>query len=89
MSAPGFRLDLFLTHCVGEVFRSTAETRCGLPLWDGGVKDLTAQKLKEIGVSDKPITLVDFGRLVGILRREDPEVIDVEAVRTNRKRRRP
>lgn len=76
----GVRLDLLLTECVGEVVK-----RCAGPaVWEHGGREVALEKLKELGVTDKPMTLVDAARACGILG-PDPNVIVVE--NPKRKRR--
>lgn len=81
----GLRLDLLLLECVSVVVKSVPN---GATVWDGGGRDLAAAKLKELGVSDQSLTVVDVARAVGILR-PDPNVIDVKPNGQNRKRRVP
>lgn len=81
----GVRLDLLLLECLGQVVKTTIEPRCkGVPLWDSGVRELAAAKLKELGVPDRPVTVVEAARAAGILG-PDPDVIVVP----NRSRRVP
>jgi hypothetical protein len=84
MTQSGFRLDLFLLECVGQVCKMGIEPKLnsmlgtqGLPFWDGCLKEIAEAKLHEMGVSSQPIGPVDFARYAGILG-PDPNVIDVE-----------
>ena len=51
--------------------------------WDAGGRDVAAAKLRELGVSAKPLTLVDVARGVGFLG-PDPDVIEVKPNRGQR-----
>ena len=74
----GVRLDLLLLECLGQVVKSTIEPRCkGVPLWDAGIRDVAAAKLKELGVPDRPVTVVEAARAAGFLG-PDPDVIVVK-----------
>lgn len=80
----GIRLDLILLECVGSLVRTCVEPQCkGLPLWDGGLRDVAAAKLKEMGVPDEPVTFVTMARHAGILE-PDPDVIVVNPRRRRR-----
>lgn len=82
----GVRLDLILLECVGTLVRTCVEPQCkNLPLWDGGLRDVAAAKLKEMGVPDEPVTFVTMARKVGILG-EDPSVIVVNPPKRRRAR---
>ena len=83
---PGARLDLFLLECVGTIVKTTVEPRAGMPLWDGGLKEVAAAKLKEMGVSDQEITVVDLARMMGVLG-PDPAVVVVNPPKKRRARR--
>lgn len=78
----GVRLDLVLLECVGVVARNV-HPNAGL-VWDGGGREVMAEKLKEIGVSSEPLTLVDVARKVGVLG-PDPNVIVVNPAKTKRR----
>lgn len=78
----GVRLDLLMLDCLGQVAVSIAGPRAQM-VWEGVVRDIAAEKLKEIGVPDRPVTAVEAARHVGLLG-PDPNIIDV---RPNRKRR--
>lgn len=85
MSSSGIRLDLLLAECVGEVVKRCVEPRCqNLPIWEGGGREVALAKLKEMGVTDKPLTMVDVARAAGILG-PDPDVIVVNPARTKRR----
>jgi hypothetical protein len=78
----GVRIDLLLLECVGQVVRTCVEPRCkDLPLWDGGLRDVAAAKLKEMGVTDQPLTVVDLARIAGILGPDPNEVVVVNPSR--------
>lgn len=77
------RLGLEVTRLV---FQGLIGDRCPVPLWDGGVKEVAAAKLAELGITDKPTSFVEIARHVGVLG-PDPNVIDVEVVNPRRKRR--
>ena len=80
MNQNGVRLDLLLLECVGQVVRSNARAAA---VWDAGGRDVAAAKLRELGVSAKPLTLLDVARGVGFLG-PDPDVIDVKVNRGRR-----
>lgn len=74
----GIRLDLLLLECVGQVVKTCVEPRCkGMPIWDAGGREIAAAKLKELGVSSEPVTVVDLARTAGFLG-PDPNVIVVK-----------
>lgn len=70
----GVRLDLLLSECVGEVVKRCVPN--GQKIWDAGWRDVAAAKLTEMGVTSKPLTMVDMCRAAGILGR-DPNVIEI------------
>jgi hypothetical protein len=76
MPVEGVRIDLLLLECVGQVIRTTVEPRTGIRLWDGGLRDVMAAKLSEMGISNQPMTLVDLARVAGVLG-PDPNCIEV------------
>lgn len=81
----GVRLDLLLLDCVGTLVKAKVEPHAkGIPLWDGGVRDIAAELLKDWGVTSEPVTIVQVARRVGILRPEEPDVIDVQPNRRKR-----
>jgi len=78
-NSPGVRLDLLLLECLRTVVKTSIEPRCGnVPLWDAGVREIAAAKLKEMGVSSQPVTMVQAARGLGILG-PDPDVVVVKA----------
>jgi len=80
----GVRLDLLILECVGQVVKTCVEPRCkDMPIWDGGLRDVMAEKLKEVGISSEPVTIVHVARAVGILG-PDPDVIVVNPPRKRR-----
>ena len=85
MAAEGVRIDLLLLECVGTLVKGCVEPRAGLPLWDGGLRDVAAAKLREMGVSSEPMTVVDLARVVGVLG-PDPAVVVVNPPKKRRKR---
>ena len=83
--AAGFRIDQFLTASITTVISRLhphAKT-----VMDAGGSDVVAAKLKEMGVTDRPVTLVDACRAAGFLG-PDPSIIDVEVVNRKRTKRR-
>jgi len=83
--AAGFRIDQFLTACVTTVVsRLHPHVKTVI---DAGGDEVIAAKIREMGVPDKPMTLVDVARHAGILG-PDPNVIDVKPVRQNQHKRR-
>lgn len=83
----GVRLDLLLLECVGQLCKTVIEPRCkGVPIWDSGVRDIAAEKLKEWGVPSEPVTVIQAARGLGILG-PDPNVIVIPN-RRNRGRKR-
>lgn len=82
----GVRLDMLLLDCLGSVAVSIGGPRAQM-VWDGVLKDIAAEKLKEAGVPDRPMTAVDAARHLGILG-PDPNLIDVEVVSSPTKKRR-
>lgn len=86
MNESGVRLDLLLLECVGQVVKVCVEPRCkNIPLWDGGMREVALAKLKEMGVPDRPVTVVEVARGLGILG-PDPNVIVVKANKRGSKR---
>lgn len=81
----GVRVDLFLAQCM-EVFACRFHPHIK-SVMDAGGREVLQKKLNEIGVTDREVTLLDAARQVGFIG-PDPNVIDVEPVRVNRKRRR-
>ena len=80
----GFRVDALLLDCAGAVCKAIEPKINGLPIWEAGGRDVLAAKLKEMGVPDKPVSMVDIARGLGILGK-DPEVKE----NPSRKRRVP
>ena len=81
----GIRIDQFLTACVTTVIGGLhphAKT-----ILDTGGRDVIAAKLNEMGVPDRPLTLLDAARHVGILG-PDPNVIDVQVLNPRKSKRR-
>lgn len=76
----GVRLDAVLLSCLDTLVSGNEKASM---LWNAGGREVAREKLKEIGVSSKPVTLVDLARGVGFLG-PDPDVIEVE----NRPKRR-
>jgi len=81
----GFRVDALLLDCLGHVCKAVEPKLNGLPIWEAGGREVAAAKLKEMGVSDQPVTMVQIARGLGILGK------DPDAVKENpsRKRRVP
>lgn len=73
MSNGGVRLDALFLTCLE---RLVCQNEKASMLWQAGGREVAAEKLKEIGVSSQPMTLVDIARGVGFLG-PDPNVIDV------------
>jgi hypothetical protein len=82
--ASGIRIDQFLTACVTTVIGGLHPN--AKMVLDAGGRDVIEAKLREMGVTDKPVTLVDAARAAGILG-PDPNVIDVEVENRPKKRR--
>lgn len=79
----GVRLDLLLLSCVeGLVSRNEKAAM----IWQAGGREVVGEKIKEIGVTSKPLTLVDVARGVGFLG-PDPNVIEIENKPKRKKRR--
>ena len=70
----GFRIDEFLTVCVSSVI-SRIHPHAATVMEAGG-RELVAAKIRELGVPDRPVTIVDAARHVGFLG-PDPNVIVV------------
>ena len=84
----GVRLDLLLTDCVGHLVKTVIEPRCNnIPMWDGGLRDIVGEKLKEMGVPSSPVTVIDAARYAGILGK-DPNVVEVEILNKGKHRKR-
>jgi hypothetical protein len=81
----GIRIDQFLTACVTTVIGGMHPH--AKAVLDAGGREVIEAKLREIGVTDKPVTLVDAARYAGILG-PDPNVIDVQVVNPRRSKRR-
>ena len=82
----GVRIDVLLLDCLGEVAVSMGGPRAQM-VWEGVLRDIAAEKLKEAGVSDKPMTAVDAARHLGFLG-PDPNIIEAEIVNSPKKKRR-
>lgn len=81
MSNGGIRLDLLLAECVGQVVKQLVPN--GATVWDGGGREVAIAKLKEMGVTDNPLTMVDVARVCGLLG-PDPNVVVVNPARVRR-----
>ncbi len=79
------RIDQFLTACVTTVIGGLHPH--AKAVMDAGGRDVIEAKLREMGVTDRPVSFVDAARYAGILG-PDPNVIDVEPVKPNKRRRR-
>jgi hypothetical protein len=69
----GFRVDTLLLDCMGHFCKAIEPKVNNLPIWEAGGREVAAAKLKELGVSDQPVTMVQIARGLGILGK-DPEV---------------
>jgi hypothetical protein len=78
----GVRLDLLLTECLGELMKRVPN---GAIVWNGGGREVALAKLNELGVTQKPLTLVDVARGCGILG-PDPNEIVIENKPKRRRR---
>ncbi len=75
----GVRLDMLLLDCLGTVAVSVGGPRAE-QIWNGVLRDVAAEKLKECGVPDRPLSAIDAARHIGILG-PDPDVIEVKRKR--------
>lgn len=69
----GVRLDALFLSCLDSL---VSQNQKASMFWQAGGREVAAEKLREIGVSSRPMTLVDIARGVGFLG-PDPNVIDV------------
>lgn len=84
----GVRLDLLLLECLGQVVKQTIEPRCkNIPLWDGAIREIAHEKLKELGVPDQPVTFIEVARTIGILGPDPNEIVIENRSSMKRKRR--
>lgn len=63
--------DLFLSCLESLVSRNEKASM----LWQAGGRDVAAEKIREMGVSSKPMTLVDIARGVGFLGPDPNEIV--------------
>lgn len=81
----GFRVDALLLDCAGAVCKALEPKVNNLPIWDAGGREVLAAKLKEMGVPETPVTVVQIARSLGILGKDPAEVKE----NPSRKRRVP
>ena len=81
----GIRIDQFLTACMTTVIGGLHPH--AKAVLDAGGREVIEAKLNEMGVPKTPVTMVDAARAAGILG-PDPNVIDVEVEKPNRRKRR-
>lgn len=60
----GVRVDLLLLECLGQLVKDCG----GAVIWDGGLRQISAEKIKEFGIPSEPITVVEAARHAGILK---------------------
>lgn len=81
----GFRVDALLLDCAGHVCKALEPKLNNLPIWDAGAREMLQAKLKEMGVPETPVTMVQIARKLGILGEDPAEVKE----NPSRKRRAP
>lgn len=80
----GVRLDALLLSCLDTIAGTHEKASM---VWNAGGRDVMAEKLKEIGISSKPMTMVDIARGCGILGPDPNEVVIENAAKKRRARR--
>jgi hypothetical protein len=67
MPVTGVRINL-ARGIVGLIGQAAARIPHGREVWDGGLKDVVAQAIQDIGVPTEELTAVEAARAIGVLK---------------------